>query len=69
MALEFNIPVNSGGNAENAAFDTSSYAIAMSDLMNSPSHKKNILNAKYQYVGIAYSSQEDVWIQLFMHFD
>lgn len=55
---------------ENIAAGRASAALVMEDWMNSPGHRKNILNKEYKELGVGYcyrqnSTYEHYWVQIF----
>lgn len=65
------LPVPSSWRGENIAAGQRTAEIAMQDFMNSPGHRKNILNPNYTQVAIGYhydpdSTYKHHWVQLFL---
>ncbi|MDP4505978.1 CAP domain-containing protein [Nonomuraea turcica] len=56
-------PVSSWG--ENIAYGQRSAAAVMDDWMNSPGHKRNILDCSYTHIGVGYVASGSYWTQVF----
>ena len=50
---------------ENVARGYDSVASVMTGWMNSPEHRRNILNCKFNYIGVGHSAVGDYWVQDF----
>lgn len=50
---------------ENIAYGFEAANSVMKGWMNSPGHKRNILNCKFNYIGIGYSADGQYWVQNF----
>lgn len=51
---------------ENIAKGQTTPAWVMESWMNSPGHKKNILDPDFTHVGVGYSAEHNTWAQLFL---
>jgi uncharacterized protein YkwD len=50
---------------ENIAYGYESGAAVHKGWMNSPGHKRNILDCSFNYIGVGYSASGDYWVQDF----
>lgn len=64
MMKKFGISYMSAG--ENIAKGQSTPEEVVNSWMNSEGHKENILNPSYTQIGIGYSADEDIWVQMFI---
>lgn len=64
MIKKFGISYMSAG--ENIAKGQTTPEEVVNSWMNSEGHKKNILNPSYTQIGIGYSADEDIWVQMFI---
>lgn len=51
---------------ENIAEGQTSATKVMTDWMNSPGHRANILNKQYTYIGVGHTSNKNFWVQEFI---
>lgn len=63
MMKTFGVTYKSAG--ENIAQSQTSPYKVMTDWMNSPSHRANILNKSYTQIGVGHSTSKNIWVQEF----
>jgi uncharacterized YkwD family protein len=64
MMRSFGISYRSAG--ENIAKGQKSAQQVVTDWMNSPGHRANILNSSYTHIGVGHTTSQNCWVQMFI---